>query len=165
MTDEAVTCVILSYNWARDLKCEHILMDAEGEVKLADFGFAPRSCCRGPQLQKRVLSETFCGSLAYLAPEVLSGQSYNPLMADMWSLGVVLFIMKTLHLPFGSEDPASLLHRQLQRQFTPGLADSLDDQVDAQCENLIMIRHLLEPDVTQRATLNSVRNSDWLKHK
>jgi serine kinase len=145
----------------RDLKCENILMDAEGQVKLADFGFA--RCCRDPQSQKRVLSQTFCGSLAYLAPEVLSGQAYNPLMADIWSLGVVLFIMKTLHLPFGSEDPASLLHRQLQRQFTPGLADSLNDQVDAQCQNLI--RHLLEPDVTQRATLNSVRNSDWLKHK
>lgn len=59
-----------------------------------------------------MLSETYCGSPAYAAPQVLQGTPYNPMMNDVWSMGCILFIMVTGTMPF---DPRKILQRQLDR--------------------------------------------------
>ncbi|XP_074843205.1 testis-specific serine/threonine-protein kinase 5-like [Carettochelys insculpta] len=64
----------------RDLKCENILLDERGFVKLTDFGFANRC-----SLKSSLLS-TFCGSVAYTAPEILMSKKYSGERADLWSL-------------------------------------------------------------------------------
>jgi len=64
--------------------------------------------------RRRVLSSTYCGSAAYVAPEVLRGTPYNPMLSDSWSLGVVLFITVTGLMPFDDSDLPRMLNVQLK---------------------------------------------------
>ena len=72
-------------------RCENILFDVAGNLKIVDFGFA-RSDVE-PVNGKYLRSDTFCGSFAYAAPEILLGVPYIPQLADTWSCGIILYIM------------------------------------------------------------------------
>merc|ERR1719219_181072 len=86
----------------RDLKCENVLLSKKNQVKLADFGFARR-------LAPTDLSKTFCGSAAYAAPELLQGIPYIGTIADVWSCGVILYIMACSSMPFRDSNIKTLL--------------------------------------------------------
>ncbi|XP_072542616.1 testis-specific serine/threonine-protein kinase 6-like [Salminus brasiliensis] len=90
----------------RDLKCNNVLLTADDQVKLTDFGFGRFS--RG----YTDLSETYCGTLQYTAPEV--HEEYDPKKSDVWSLGVILFVMVTGSMPFNESNKCNL--RRLQRE-------------------------------------------------
>nr|CAD7398972.1 unnamed protein product [Timema cristinae] len=96
----------------RDLKCENILLCTRERLKITDFGFA--RWCRD-DAGRRILSDTFCGSAAYAAPEILQGTPYNPKMYDAWSLGCVLYIMLTATMPFDDTNMKIMLKNQLNR--------------------------------------------------
>ncbi|KAJ9105050.1 hypothetical protein QFC19_003682 [Naganishia cerealis] len=82
----------------RDLKPENILLDATGHVALCDFGLSK------PDLGAGQLTNTFCGTTEYLAPEVLLDDHGYSKLVDFWSLGVLLFEMCCGWSPFYSED-------------------------------------------------------------
>nr|CAD7588021.1 unnamed protein product [Timema genevievae] len=140
----------------RDLKCENILLSRRFNVKIADFGFA-RFCVDGEG--RRVLSKTYCGSAAYAAPEVVSGTPYNPKLADVWSLGVILFIMLNASMPFDDSNLRKLLKDQMSRNWV--FRSRVRDTISPASKSTV--RGILEPDITLRLTLDRVLSHEWVK--
>jgi serine/threonine-protein kinase ULK/ATG1 len=88
----------------RDLKLGNLLLSSKhpgAVVKLADFGLARR-------LREDEKTSTYCGTLHYMAPEILAGDAYG-LKADLWSLGVLIFVFLTGKFPFDGTTPYQLL--------------------------------------------------------
>ncbi|XP_063991407.1 testis-specific serine/threonine-protein kinase 1 [Diachasmimorpha longicaudata] len=142
----------------RDLKCENILLSHKFHVKLADFGFA-RFCVDSEN--RRILSHTYCGSAAYAAPEIVSGTPYNPKLADVWSLGIILYIMLNGRMPFNDENPTKLLRDQMSKNWV--FRSRIQETVSSTAKNVV--RHILEPDITQRFTLDKVLSHEWVRGK
>ena len=103
----------------RDLKCENILINQDNKCQIADFGFARK-------MEEDSISSTFCGSAAYAAPELLKGtkqterilykkligKMYSSFASDVWSLGVIFYVMLTHRMPFRDNSIALLLADQ-----------------------------------------------------
>lgn len=140
----------------RDLKCENVLLSKNMNIKLADFGFS-RYCT--DTFGHRILSNTYCGSGAYAAPEVVNAVPYNPKIADIWSIGVILFIMINGSMPFDDENLSKLLSDQKNKkyQFSPKIINSASSTVR------MVIDALLEPDITKRWNLDHILKCNWLK--
>ena len=77
----------------RDIKAENILINRHRQVKLIDFGFSLR--CR-----KNATIDTFCGTPTYMAPEIVSKIDHCPVYTDMWSLGILFYVMLQGNYPF-----------------------------------------------------------------
>ncbi|CAI2345499.1 unnamed protein product [Caenorhabditis sp. 36 PRJEB53466] len=94
----------------RDIKLENIIL-FDDCVKLSDFGFVRT-------VDSQTVSHTFCGSKSYSAPELLRGIGYNPFLSDVWSLGVVGFVMVTNRMPFDEKKPNHMIvELQRNRQY------------------------------------------------
>lgn len=139
----------------RDIKCENVLLTTNCNAKLADFGFARYVT---DMSGKRVLSDTFCGSLLYAAPEILRGSPYNPKIADLWSLGVILYIILNKAMPFDDTNLVRLYELQSNRRwkFRRKVVDGLSDKVKK------VVTNLLEPDITKRWRVDEVIHSSWV---
>lgn len=140
----------------RDLKCENVLISESMNIKLSDFGFA-RTCI--DETGMAVMSQTYCGSAAYAAPEIVSGKAYTPKAADLWSLGVLLFIMLNGTMPFDEKHLKKLVKMQLAKQFAFRPEVEKVISLDA----IRMVRHLLEPDPNTRINIGEVLQERWLE--
>ncbi|XP_058834353.1 testis-specific serine/threonine-protein kinase 6-like [Topomyia yanbarensis] len=137
----------------RDLKCENILLSKKGAVQLADFGFA-RVCGE----QHGAFSETYCGSAAYAAPEVILGKPYNPMVSDVWSLGVILFVMLNAAMPFDDRNVKKLVedHQNRNYKFEEPLLKQLSSAA------IRTIYELLNPDPNERVKLDQLFDFKWI---
>lgn len=75
----------------RDLKPENVLIDENGDVKIIDFGFSSSG---------KTYLTTYCGTPPFMCPEIVQKRPYNGMKADIWALGVMLFLMLNGKLPF-----------------------------------------------------------------
>lgn len=125
----------------RDIKDENIILDEKFHIKLIDFGSATFMS------PTRVFS-TFCGTIEYCSPEVLSGEKYRGPELEMWSLGVTLYT-----LIFG-ENPFFDIEETIQAVLHPPFPVSRD--------LMNLISHLLHPDPNLRCTLRDLDMNSWL---
>ncbi|XP_023586076.1 NUAK family SNF1-like kinase 2 isoform X2 [Trichechus manatus latirostris] len=130
----------------RDLKLENILLDANGNIKIADFGLSN-------QYHQDKFLQTFCGSPLYASPEIVNGKPYTGPEVDSWSLGVLLYILVHGTMPFDGND-----HKTLVKQISNGAYREPPKPSDA-CG---LIRWLLMVNPTRRATLEDVASHWWV---
>ena len=94
----------------RDIKIDNILLDENDIAKLTDFGFAKESVDK--ETNEMIVSETFCGTEPYYSPQIVMRKPYNPFLADVWAMGVVLFAMLNNKFPFHFGDARVMLREQ-----------------------------------------------------
>ncbi|XP_032380651.1 MAP/microtubule affinity-regulating kinase 3a isoform X3 [Etheostoma spectabile] len=129
----------------RDLKAENLLLDADMNIKIADFGFS-NEFTMGNKL------DTFCGSPPYAAPELFQGKKYDGPEVDVWSLGVILYTLVSGSLPFDGQNLKELRERVLRGKYRIPFYMSTD------CENLLKRFLVLNP--AKRGTLEVREDAD-----
>ncbi|XP_064427712.1 MAP/microtubule affinity-regulating kinase 3 isoform X2 [Mirounga angustirostris] len=131
----------------RDLKAENLLLDADMNIKIADFGFSNEFTV-GSKL------DTFCGSPPYAAPELFQGKKYDGPEVDVWSLGVILYTLVSGSLPFDGQNLKELRERVLRGKYRIPFYMSTD------CENLLKRFLVLNP--IKRGTLEQIMKDRWI---
>ncbi|XP_062427770.1 serine/threonine-protein kinase MARK1 isoform X7 [Rhea pennata] len=131
----------------RDLKAENLLLDADMNIKIADFGFSNEFTV-GNKL------DTFCGSPPYAAPELFQGKKYDGPEVDVWSLGVILYTLVSGSLPFDGQNLKELRERVLRGKYRIPFYMSTD------CENLLKKLLVLNP--IKRGSLEQIMKDRWM---
>ena len=138
----------------RDLKPENLLLDENGMLKISDFGLSALydGDADGNNSRSQLLHTT-CGTPNYVAPEVLADKGYDGRTADVWSCGVILYVLLAGFLPF-DEPTMTALFRKIQNAdfqypswFTPGVKD--------------LLGKILVADAAARITLATVKGDPW----
>lgn len=130
-----------------DLKIENILISQSGDVKIIDFGLSNT-------YSHDSLLKTFCGSLYFAAPELLSAHPYCGPEIDIWSFGVVLYVLVCGKVPFDDQSMPAL-HAKIKRGHV-----EYPSWLSADCKDLLS--RMLVVDPIHRATMNEVRNHIWM---
>lgn len=148
----------------RDLKPENILLSQDGSLKLADFGMATMFEYKGQRKQ----SSTLCGSPPYIAPEIIacgrtdkktqSSGKYSPDLVDVWSCGVILFVLLVGNTPWDEPSSSSWEFSEYVRSAGHS-SDALWERVPP--EALSLLRGMMSVDTQKRFTFAKVRQHPW----
>lgn len=130
----------------RDLKPENLLLDGNGNVKIADFGLSNI-------MEDGAFLQTSCGSPNYAAPEVISGSMYSGQEIDIWSCGVILYALVVGKLPFDEDYIPTLFQKIRNGIYT------IPPFVSGACADLI--RRLLDVNPITRITVVEVKQHPW----
>jgi carbon catabolite-derepressing protein kinase len=132
----------------RDIKPENVLLDENFNIKITDFGLSS-------EISDGDFLKTFCGSPNYAAPEVISGKPYVGTEIDVWSCGVMLYLMLTGHLPFMDDHNPSLYRKIAEGVFY------MPPRLDPNAKYLIT--HMLQVDPFKRLSVQQVLENEWTK--
>ncbi|XP_050371264.1 CBL-interacting serine/threonine-protein kinase 12-like [Argentina anserina] len=135
----------------RDLKPENLLLDENGDLKVSDFGLSAVS----DEIRQDGLFHTFCGTPAYVAPEVLGRKGYDAAKVDIWSCGVVLFVLMAGYLPFHDHNVMAMYKKIYKGDFRcPRWFSS---------ELVRLLTRLLDTNPNTRITIAEVMDNRWFK--
>ena len=134
----------------RDLKPENILINSKNDIKLIDFGL-------GKMFTKGQLLKTQCGSPFYASPEMINGNKYNGFNSDIWSLGVILYLMLFEELPFMDADM-----KRLYKKISAGKYEIPEDKLDeVSSEAIDLVKQILEVNPKQRIKISEIKSHPW----
>jgi len=136
----------------RDIKPENLLIDANGDLKVSDFGLS--SLFKDP-INLNLIMQTPCGTVNYLAPEVIQNPGYDGHIADIWSAGILLYVCASGKLPFADDNISDLLEKIIEAKPT------YPKHFSASLKQLLS--RLLEPNFKKRATLEQIATHPWIK--
>ena len=131
----------------RDLKVENLLFDSYWDIKIADFGFSNT-------YKPNKLLDTWCGSPPYAAPEIFQGQDYDGQKLDIWSMGVILYVLVCGCLPFDGDTLQELRERVLCGRYR------VPYFLSQNCESLIQKILVLDP--VKRYTVAQIKEHSWM---
>eukprot|EP01018_Ginkgo_biloba_P015148 Gb_19374 [translate_table: standard] len=135
----------------RDLKPENLLLDENGNLKVSDFGL---SAVPG-QLRQDGLLHTTCGTPAYVAPEVITRKGYDGAKADIWSCGVILFVLMAGYLPFHDDNLMAMYRKIYKGEFSCPQWFSSDVRR--------LLSKLLDPNPKTRISIPRLMEVPWFK--
>ncbi|KAL3323048.1 hypothetical protein AABB24_040248 [Solanum stoloniferum] len=133
----------------RDLKPENLLLDFQGNLKISDFGLSAL-----PQQGVELLYTT-CGTPNYVAPEVLSNRGYDGAGADVWSCGIILYVLMAGYLPFEETDLPTLYTKIKAAEFScpfwfsPGATS--------------LIQKIIDPNPQTRIKIDGIKRDPWFR--
>ncbi|XXG61542.1 hypothetical protein AAC387_Pa05g0127 [Persea americana] len=135
----------------RDLKPENLLLDENGNLKVSDFGLSALVECR----RKDGLLHTTCGTPAYVAPEVISKKGYDGAKSDIWSCGVVLFVLIAGYLPFHDSNLMEMYRKISKADFKCPFWFSPDLRR--------LLCRILDASPSTRITITKIMDNSWFK--
>ncbi|KAE8735901.1 CBL-interacting serine/threonine-protein kinase 16 [Hibiscus syriacus] len=137
----------------RDLKPENLLLDENEDLKISDFGLSALP----EQLRNDGLLHTQCGTPAYVAPEVLRRKGYDGSKADIWSCGVILYVLLAGLLPFQDENIMKMYRKifKAEFEFPPWFST----------ESKRLISKLLTADPERRITIPAIMRVPWFRKR
>ena len=132
----------------RNLRTEHILFDKNNRPKIVGFGYSSF-------YESNKTIEGAYGSLCYACPEIIDEMPYNPELADVWSLGVILYVLTCGYLPFSDEDDNKnkILISKGIIDFPREISNKLKD----------LLRHMLDKNPNKRYTFQKIAKHPWIK--
>ncbi|KAL9659768.1 hypothetical protein QQ045_024577 [Rhodiola kirilowii] len=135
----------------RDLKPENLLLDENGVLKISDFGLSALSESKRPD----GLLHTTCGTPAYVAPEVISRRGYDGAKADIWSCGVILFVLLAGFLPFHDLNLMAMYRRISKGEY------KCPDWIPPEVRRLLS--KMLDPNPKTRISVSAIMEHPWFR--
>jgi len=145
-----------------DIKLENVLLTDDKTIKLIDFGFCWEvNRDASVDIEYGGLVNRFCGSEAYLAPEILnSSDGYLGFPVDIWASGVILFALLQQRFPFAADDPQLLYEQATDSEFITDLLSSFNDNTDL----FDLFSRIFELDPKKRITANEILQHSWFRN-